>query len=230
MVEVNKEYEDIKKDIFKCYKQNKFTKKISWLSLPISLIIFVISRLVVPLGFFNIIPVYLSFLNFLIMPTFKILNKIKHMLNTIKNNKEDLELDKVNEIYHEIKKFYDIGEIPSKYLWISFITIIISFIGILLSNYMILFLYSLPIIAIGLITSLALSVKEIKDGKSIIQELGKIFYELEEKEKNKELEIDLNKDLIVEQTKVNDYNYQNNLEDSILEEHTKVLKKGSRPF
>ncbi len=81
MKEVEKEFQEIKKEIAKCYKQNKVTKNISWLSLPIALIILMISKLIPPLEFLNVIPILLTSLNFLVTPTFNILNKIKDLTN-----------------------------------------------------------------------------------------------------------------------------------------------------
>ena len=92
MKEVEKEFKEIKREISKCYSKNKVTKKLSWLSLPISIVIFVMSRLIIPLGFLNVIPIFLAFLNFLVIPTFNILNKIKHLTTTIKNNESNLEI------------------------------------------------------------------------------------------------------------------------------------------
>ncbi len=229
MEDIEREFKDIKKDIYKCYKQNKFTNKISWLSLPISLTIFIVSRLIPPLAFLNIIPILLSFLNLLVMPTFKILKKVKHLDNSIQKEKNNLELEKINEIYYEIKKFYNIGEIPTKYLWISFITFIISLIGMILGDCMNLLIYVIPIVPITLTTSLVLSLKELKDAKIIIKDLGKIVSFLEIQERNKELEKELElRNNIVKENKT--YNYQDNFYYQKQEEITKVLKKGSRPF
>lgn len=228
MEDIEKEFKDIKKDIYKCYKQNKFTNKISWLSLPISLTIFIISRLIPPLAFLNIIPILLSFLNLLVMPTFKILKKVKRLDNSIQKEKNNLDLEKINEIYYEIKKFYNIGEIPTKYLWISFIAFIISLIGMILGDCMNLLIYVIPIVPITLTTSLVLSLKELKDAKIIIKDLGKIVSFLEIQERNKELEKELELNNKVKENKT--YNYQDNLYYPKQEETTKVLKKGSRPF
>ena len=229
MEDIEKEFQDIKKDIYKCYKQNKFTNKISWLSLPISITIFIISRLIPPLSFLNIIPIFLSLLNFLVIPTFKILKKIKNLCRNIQKEKDNLELEKVKQIYYEIKKFYNIGEIPTKYLWISFITFMISLIGIILSDCMNLLIYFISIVPITLITSLVLSLKELKEAKVIIKHLGNIVSFLENKEKNKNLEKALElRNNIVKENEV--YDYQDNLYYTSQEEHNKVLKKGSRPF
>ena len=229
MEDIEKEFQDIRKDIYKCYKQNKFTNKISWLSLPISITLFIISRLIPPLAFLNIIPILLSFLNFLVMPTFKILKKVKHLDNNIQKEKDNLEFERVSQIYYELKKFYNIEEISDKYLWISFITFMISLIGMILSNCINLLIYVIPIVSITLITSLVLSLKEMKEAKVVIKDLGNIVSFLENKENNKKLEkeLELNNNKVKE-NKV--YNYQDNFNNVKQEELTKVLKKGSRPF
>ena len=226
MGDIEKEFKDIKKDIYKCYKQNKFTKKISWLSLPIALITFIISRLIVPLGFLNLIPMFLSFFNFLVMPTFKILNKVKDLSDNIQKEENNLELIKVKEIYSELKKFYTLEEISDKYLWISFLTFIISLLGLLLSNYMNLLNYVVIFAPLTLVTSFVLSLKELKSAKMIIKDLGRVVSYIENKDRNKELAKELElRNNIVQENKV--YNYQNT-EYVNKEEHSKVLKKGSK--
>ncbi len=230
MKEVEREFKEIKKEFSKCYSKNKVTKKLSWLSLPISITIFVMSRLIIPLGFLNVIPILLAFLNFLVIPTFKILKKIKHLTTTIKNNKLDLEFEKIQDIYYEIKNFYSISEISDKYLWISFFTVIISILGIVFSDYVNLLIYLLPIISVSLLTSLGLSVKEMNEAQREIKDIGKIVLELEEIEANKIInEKELNKFFELETHKNNDFDYQNTNE-LTFNEKSKVLKKGSRFF
>ena len=105
----------------------------------------------------------------------------------------------------------------------------ISLIGIILSDCMNLLIYFISIVPITLITSLVLSLKELKEAKVIIKHLGNIVSFLENKEKNKNLEKALElRNNIVKENEV--YDYQDNLYYTSQEEHNKVLKKGSRPF
>ena len=216
MKEVEQEFIEIKKEIAKCYKQNKVTKKISWLSLPIALTILIISKLTPPLEVLNVIPIFLTSLNFLVTPTFNILNKINKLTNTIKNEKDNLELDKIKNIYFEIKKFYTIPEIPVKYIWISILTIFISMVGVFTSNYLNLIIPLLGIIPIVFIPSLILSIKENHDGEKLVQELRNITRELENKEKKQYFKV-----YSKPKTINTNYVYQ----DSYVKEKPKVLKK-----